>query len=167
MKMLSHHSPKGQSLFIHFSTEGDVATGGYETALLIRRAILAALRYEHFFYDAEVSVTLCDGPTIRALNKQYRKKDKETDVLSFPLFERDEEEVVLEGEPVSLGDIVLNLERAGVQADELSHSIEREIAFLTIHSTLHLLGYDHELSPEDDEDMCRRQREIVSTLGLD
>ncbi len=167
MSIMKHYPPKGQSLFIHFSTEGNVATGGYDTAILIRRAILATLLYENFSYDAEVSVTLCDGKTIRALNKEYRKTDKETDVLSFPLFEREEEQEIMEGEPVSLGDVVLNLERAGVQADELGHSIEREIAFLTIHSALHLLGYDHELSPEDDEDMCRRQREIVSTLGLD
>ena len=65
-----------------------------------------------------------------------------------------------------LGDIVLSLERAGEQAVEYGHSFERETAFLTVHSVLHLLGYDHETSPEDEADMFRRQREIMQELGL-
>ena len=133
---------------------------------VVRLAISATLAYEQVYGKAEASVTFCDGPYIRTLNAEYRQKDSETDVLSFPMFDRDEEDPA-EGELISLGDIVLNLERAAEQAAELGHSTLREVAFLAIHSTLHLLGYDHELSPEDDEDMCRRQRDIVAEIEKD
>ncbi len=129
----------------------------------VRRAILATLGYEKFTREAEISLTFCNGPYIRTLNAEYRDKDSETDVLSFPLFDEDEEEVI-EGAPVPLGDIVINLDRAVEQGETLGHSPAREAAFLAIHSTLHLLGYDHERSEADDEDMCRRQREILATL---
>ncbi len=130
---------------------------------VIRTAIQEALAYEEFFAPAEISVTFCDGPYIRELNAEYRDKDSETDVLSFPIFDQDEEDPV-EGEIIPLGDIVLNVDRAAQQASELGHSTLREMAFLAIHSTLHLLGYDHERSPEDDEDMCRRQRDIITKI---
>ena len=163
---MGYHAKK-RKLKIYFSAEGNIMTGGYEMQLLCRHAALAALDYEGFPCGAELSITFCDGPYIRQLNARYRHKDAETDVLSFPLFDREEENDVAAEETVPLGDIVLNLERAGVQAAELGHSMEREVAFLTVHSVLHLLGYDHELSNEDEEDMCRRQREIVNTLGLE
>ena len=130
---------------------------------VVRLAISATLAYEDFPANAEVSLTFCNGPYIRQLNAEYREKDSETDVLSFPIFDRDEEDPA-EGNIISLGDIVLNIDRAAVQAAELGHSTLREMAFLAIHSTLHLLGYDHELSQEDDEDMCRRQREIIAKI---
>ena len=102
------------------------------------------------------------------LNREYREKDAATDVLSFPMYEADElpKGGDADGETVTLGDIVLSVERAAEQAAELGHSTEREIAFLCIHSTLHLLGYDHERGEEEDEDMCRRQREILLKMGL-
>ena len=167
MYSVKHIPAKGNKLMIYFKAEGNIATGGYEMQLLCRRAVKEALLYEGFSKGAEVSVTFCDGETIRRLNKQYRKKDASTDVLSFPIFDCDEENDLLCEDIIPLGDIVLNLERAGVQAAELGHSLEREVAFLCVHSTLHLLGYDHERSEADDEDMCRRQREIVERLGLD
>ena len=153
-----------QRLMIYFSAEGDVLTGGYEMQLLVRHAVLAALRYEGITRHTEISYTFCDNETIRTLNREYRNKDAVTDVLSFPLFDRNE---FTDESLLPLGDIVVNVERAGEQAAALGHSIEREIAFLTVHSILHLLGYDHEKSKEEDEDMCRRQREIVAMLGLD
>ncbi len=164
MKHNQKGEPKKQNLMIYFSAEGDVLTGGYETQLLVRHAVEAALRYEGVTRHTEISYTFCDDATIRTLNREYRNKDTATDVLSFPLFDKNE---MTDESLLPLGDIVVNLERAGEQAAALGHSIEREIAFLTVHSVLHLLGYDHELSKEDDEDMCRRQREIVGTLGLD
>ncbi len=161
---MTNNKPK---LRIYFSAEGNIVTGGYDTQILCRHAVEAALLYEKVPASVEVSLTYTDGNEIKKLNKKYRRRNDETDVLSFPLLERDEVLALTDGDTAPLGDIVLNLERAGVQAAELSHSIEREIAFLVVHSTLHLLGYDHELSPESDEDMCRRQREIVATLLLD
>ncbi len=166
MKM--HISPKGPRLYLAFATEGAGVKFPYRRKMLLRRAIAEALFYERVFYDCEVSVTLCDNAHIRTLNKQFREKDTATDVLSFPMYDAGElpQKEDAAGETVLLGDIVISLERAAEQAAELGHSTERELAFLAIHSTLHLLGYDHERSAGDDEDMCRRQREIIRKLGL-
>lgn len=152
-------------LFISFSQTKKFPECDYEMKSLIRRAILATLDYEGFEYDTEVSVTFCDNEYIKVLNNEDRNKDSATDVLSFPMYDIDE----LESETnpdgsVSLGDIVISLERAAEQANELGHSLKREVAFLVIHSTLHLLGYDHELSKDDEEAQCLAQREIVETL---
>ena len=152
-------------LFISFSQTKKFPECDYEMKSLIRRAILATLDYEGFEYDTEVSVTFCDNEYIKVLNSEFRNKDSATDVLSFPMYDIDE----LESETnpdgsVSLGDIVISLERAAEQASELGHSLKREVAFLVIHSTLHLLGYDHELSKDDEEAQCLAQREIVETL---
>lgn len=138
----------------------------YYFKTVIRRAILATLEHESFPYDAEVSVTLCDNEYIRTLNKEYRGKDSHTDVLSFPIYDNGEFDL---GECISgamLGDIVISIERAAEQARELGNTFLYEIAFLVIHSTLHLLGYDHERSPEDDELQCRLQKEIIAGLEI-
>jgi len=149
-------------LFIHFS-KSDEFHVPYEIKTAIRAAILETLEYEGFPFDTEVSVSLVDNAYIQKINKQYRDMDKPTDVLSFPMYD---------GEfpydecryGCTLGDIMISLERAEEQANELGHSLVREVAFLAIHSTLHLLGYDHERSPEQDEEQCRRQREIIARL---
>jgi probable rRNA maturation factor len=104
-------------------------------------------------------VTFADNEGIRAINREYRSIDAPTDVLSFPLFEEDEA-------GKQLGDIVLSLERCREQAEQFGHSFERECAFLTVHSTLHLLGYDHVNSEEEDLEMRRRQTAIVDGMGL-
>lgn len=154
-------------LFISFSQTKKFDECTYEMKSVIRRAILATLDYEGFDYDTEVSVTFCDNQHIRELNNDYRNKDKATDVLSFPMYDIDElDELIEEDEPICIGDIVVSLERAAEQANELGHSLIREVAFLVIHSTLHLLGYDHELSKDDEEAQCLAQREIVEILGI-
>lgn len=151
------------SLSIWESCEPETLAVPTGTLAAVRLAIEAALAYEGVLGACEVSLTLCDGEYIRTLNAEYRGKDAATDVLSFPLFEEDEP--TLEGdELLPLGDIVVNVDRAAEQAQELGHTTLREIAFLCVHSTLHLLGYDHERSPEEDEDMCRRQRDIISKI---
>lgn len=139
----------------------------YKAKMLIRRAICATLAHEGFENTAQVSVTFTDNEGIRALNKEFREIDKETDVLSFPLmsFEDTDEPPVNESENM-LGDIVLSLEKAGEQAETFGHSIEREIAFLCIHSTLHLLGYDH-MTEDEENEMRAAQREILSAMGLE
>ncbi len=135
--------------------------------LLIRAAILETLKHEDYRRDAEISLTFVDNEGIHALNKQYRNIDRPTDVLSFPLFESvTENDDTPEGLDVMLGDIVLSLERAREQAEEYGHSFCREVAFLCVHSVLHLLGYDHERSEKEDKDMRCRQSTIMDKLGL-
>ena len=135
---------------------------------LIRRAITQTLKYERFPYSAELSVTLTDNEGIHALNKEYRKVDRPTDVLSFPLYEDGEidENDVIEGEPVGIGDIVLSLEKALSQANEYGHSFERETAFLCVHSVLHLLGYDHELGEDAEKEMFLKQEAVLNGMKL-
>lgn len=132
---------------------------------LVRKAIFNTLAYEGFQKDVEVSVTFTDNEQIKELNAQYRNKNSATDVLSFPMFD-DNESLEMQPEPVPLGDIVISLERAYVQGHHLYHSVYHEVAFLAVHSTLHLLGYDHETSKEDEEEMFRKQKEIMEIIGF-
>ena len=132
---------------------------------LIKAAVCAALDFEDFTADCEVSVTLTDNERIHRLNREYRQVDRPTDVLSFPLCDWEEEDGQAFG-PMALGDIVLSLEKAKEQAEAYGHSYEREVAFLTVHSMLHLLGYDHETSEEDEKEMFARQNAIMDLMGL-
>lgn len=131
---------------------------------VVRKAIFNTLVYEGFDRDVEVSVTFTDNEQIKELNAQYRNKDSATDVLSFPMF--DDLTSLPPIESVPLGDIVISLERAAVQGYHLYHSLYHEVAFLTVHSTLHLLGYDHETSQEDEDEMFRKQKEIMEIIGF-
>ena len=134
---------------------------------LIRRAVKQTLLYEGVRGRTQVSVTFTDDEGIRVLNRQFRKIDRATDVLSFPLYDFAKEELAFDAdECVALGDIVISIERAKEQAKEIGHSFLEETAFLAVHSMLHLLGYDHERSEEDDEAQCSAQREIVETLDI-
>lgn len=140
---------------------------------LVRSAVKAALEYMDFPLKSEVSVMFTDDEEIHELNRLHRGVDRPTDVLSFPLFEYDENGDITEddldfnpnGEMI-LGDIVISLETASRQAQEYGHSFEREIGFLTVHSMLHLFGYDH-MTPEDEEEMFGYQREILERMGLE
>ncbi len=154
------------NLFIAFSATKKFDECDYKFKSAIRQAIIRTLEYEGFEYDAEVSLTVCDSEYIRNLNSKYRNKNSSTDVLSFPMYDFYSEEFNDLLEPVMLGDIVLNLERAKEQAKEIGNTFTEEAAFLTIHSTLHLLGYDHERSEEDEEAQCSAQRDIVKTLKI-
>ncbi|MBE6563722.1 MAG: rRNA maturation RNase YbeY [Ruminococcaceae bacterium] len=144
---------------IYFLNDQDKIPVSTELKSLLRRAIRTGLTYEGFDTDCEVSLTFTDNEKIHVLNKQYRNVDRPTDVLSFPT--DDEEEGMI---PVVLGDIVLSLEKAQAQAEEYGHSFERETSFLTVHSLLHLLGYDHETSEEDEKEMFGRQKEIMALI---
>lgn len=138
-----------------------------ELKALVERAICAALDYEGIEDDCEISVTFVGNGGIRRINAEYRGIDRVTDVLSFPIAENGNLEEAFDGERLCLGDIVLSLERARSQAEQYGHPFEREVAFLCVHSTLHLLGYDHEAGEAEDEDMRRRQREIMKLMGLE
>ena len=130
---------------------------------LVRRAVNATLRHEKFDREAEVSVTFTDNEQIHALNLSYRGVDRPTDVLSFPMDDEDFDD----GECAVLGDIVISLEKADAQAKDYGHSFEREVGFLTVHSMLHLLGYDHELSEADEKEMFDRQNAILAEMKLE
>lgn len=133
----------------------------------VKKAIVAALDYQEIDFPVEISLTFVDNEKIHELNKEYRGKDAPTDVLSFPMFEDGEIEYDDESdEPCAIGDIVISLEKAVEQAEEYGHSLEREASFLAVHSVLHLLGFDHEVSEEDDEYMKESAEEILSSIGL-
>lgn len=156
------------NLRIDFENGQDKFPLTYKVKMLVRDAVEATLDYEQYGNPCEVSVTFTDNEGIHTLNKKFRGVDRPTDVLSFPLFDYDGES---EEPPVDeligmLGDIVISLEMADRQAKEFGHSFEREVAFLCVHSMLHLLGYDHETGEEDETDMRRRQTEIMDRMGL-
>ena len=153
-------------LKIYFENNQEKESLTYKMKMLIRRAIIATLEYEKVEEDCEVSITFCDNEKIRELNKKFRNIDKATDVLSFPLFDEDSHDSLVPEIDCMLGDIVISLERAKAQAEEFGHSYERETAFLAVHSVLHLLGYDHELSEADDADMRKRQSDVMENIGL-
>ena len=135
--------------------------------LLIRRCCQAVLTTEKFGRDAEVSVSFVSNNEIKNLNKIYRNKDSVTDVLSFPLTSEDGTvELNPETGAVQLGDVVISLETAVKQAQNFGHSLEREIGFLTVHSMLHLLGYDHETSQLDQRIMREKEESVLEKLGI-
>ncbi|MDR2531337.1 MAG: rRNA maturation RNase YbeY [Oscillospiraceae bacterium] len=128
---------------------------------LIKKSCEAVLREEIFSENAEVSVLLTNNEEVRTLNSEFRGKDEPTDVLSFPT-----DEVNPENGYIMLGDIVINAELAAERAREYGHSQEREIAFLTVHSMLHLLGYEHENDKAGEKLMREKQTKILRESGL-
>ena len=133
--------------------------------MLIRRCCNAVLQMENFDGSAEISVTFVDNEEIRKLNAQYRNKDTATDVLSFPMGENGVYDVNMETGAKILGDVVLSMEKAIEQANAYGHSLQREVAYLTAHSVLHLLGYDHIESMERVR-MREKEELIMTELGL-
>ena len=134
--------------------------------MLIRRCCTAVLVMEEFQGDAEVSVRIVDNEQIRELNKKYRDKDMSTDVLSFPLGVDGKYDVNLSTGEAELGDIVLSLETAMEQANRYGHSLDREVGYLTVHSMLHLLGYDHENGGLELVRMREKEEKALAELGL-
>lgn len=144
---------------------------------LAEKVIISALSYENFPYEAEVTVTLTSDEAIRDLNREYRRTDAATDVLSFPMLDIEKGgdfsflEEAAEGSfnpdtgEALLGDIVISVPRVIGQAAAYGHAVKREFAFLIVHSVLHLLGYDHEL-PEEAACMERKQEKILEKLEI-
>lgn len=138
---------------------------------LVQKVVETVLEIEEVVDNVEVSVSFVDNEEIRKLNKYYRGIDKPTDVLSFPLAEFENtyaeiEEIENDTEEVQpIGDIVISLEKALEQAIEYGHSFEREVAYLTVHSMLHLLGYDHE-TEEERKTMREKEEEVMARLNI-
>jgi len=133
---------------------------------ILSQGIEAAITVAKGPEEAEVSLTLVDDVRIHELNREYRGVDRPTDVLSFALQEDTEDEPdILDYEDDLLGDIIISVERARAQAVEYGHSFERELVYLAVHGTLHLLGYDHE-EEEDKKEMRRQEEVVMSQVGL-
>ena len=144
---------------------------------LANKVILYTMEQEAFLYEAEINLTLVDNDEIQAINREYRKIDAPTDVLSFPLlayttagdFSELEDDMEDNFNPdtgeVMLGDIIISVPKVYAQAEDYGHSVEREFAFLIVHSMLHLFGYDH-MTPEEADFMETKQKEILNKLNI-
>lgn len=144
---------------------------------IIKRVTDYALEYIKCPYEAQVNVLITDMESICQINKEYRQIDKPTDVLSFPMIdywqpgdfshveEHEESYFDFETKELLLGDIILCSEKVLEQAEAYGHSVERELAFLTAHSMLHLFGYDH-VTPKEEKEMFSKQEEILQYLGI-
>ena len=133
--------------------------------MLIRRACIAVLRNEKFKGSSEVSVTFVDNQEIKKLNAEFRNIDAETDVLSFPLGVDGNYDINQETGAKLLGDVVISMEKAQEQAELYEHSFEREVCYLTVHSMLHLLGYDH-MVPDEKAVMRMKEETVMTQIGL-
>lgn len=136
------------------------------TRLLIRKACVATLAFENFESPAEVDVSIVNDDMIRKMNFEFRNIDSATDVLSFPLGQDGEYDINPETDATMLGDIVISIDHALSQAELYGHGVEREIAFLTVHSMLHLLGYDHVNGGLQQVEMREKEEAVLDALGL-
>ncbi len=154
---------------VYFTNEQDKLAAGFKLRGLVKKAIRGTLECEKFEHKhgITVSVTFTDNEKMQEKNREFRNIDSPTDVLSFPLYCISDGDLPDDGEICELGDIVISLERAAAQAEEYGHSYERECAFLTVHSMLHLLGYDHVNSDEQEAQMREHQRVIMKHIGLE
>lgn len=132
---------------------------------VMKNAVKTVLECENKLFDCEISVVITNNEGIREINRDYRNIDSPTDVLSFPQYDFDRPSVFScePSQPVVLGDIVISVERIIVQAEEIGHSFENELTYLTVHSVLHLLGYDH-MTDEDKKIMRAREKHIVRKI---
>ena len=154
---------------ILFETEVDCPT---DTQELLTKTIVAALDAEDVEIPCELNVLLTDDAGIHQINLEMREVDRPTDVLSFPMFDLTpgehptEEDADPDTDLVPLGDMCLSLERAQAQAQEYGHSVQRELCYLTVHSVLHLLGYDHMDEGPMKAQMREREEAILAELGI-
>lgn len=136
------------------------------TRMLVRRACIATLQLENFIEPAEVDVSFVDDEEIKNLNTDFRNIEDSTDVLSFPTGDNPDYEVNPESGMKMLGDVIISLEHAANQAELYGHGFDREVAYLTVHSVLHLLGYDHVNGGLEKVRMREKEEAVLSELGL-
>jgi len=153
------------SLNLDFMDETEVLQD--EDIDMLERLLNFAAEKEKVEDGSELSVTLVNNERIREINREYRDKDRPTDVISFAMEEMGEGEIPLIGAdmPRILGDIIISVEKTKEQAVEYGHSFRRELGFLAVHGFLHLLGYDHE-AEDDEKKMFARQKELLDEFGL-
>lgn len=162
-KVRKNYREKVNLIFSDICNNDDISP---ELLNSIKNCCIAALEEEGIGEKAEVSLTIVDNEEIRELNNEFRGKDSVTDVLSFPMSENGEYDIDPETDRIMLGDIVISAERARQQAEEYGHSFEREMCFLATHSMFHLLGYDHEISEEEEKIMFQKQNVVLDRLGI-
>lgn len=155
---------KKMTLLIDNRTDFEITE---EFEKLFNDVVKESLRYEEFDPECEVSLSIVSNDEIQEINKQFREIDAPTDVLSFPLltFEEGEQADVNENNEILLGDIIISIDKAKAQAEEYGHGLRRELAFLTAHSMLHLMGYDH-MEEEEQKEMFKKQDDILNNLGI-
>ena len=137
--------------------------------VIIKKVVQAVLEEEKIVHELYINITLTNNEEIHIINKQYRDVDRPTDVLSFPMYEREEIPELRKKDNIFaeeiLGDIIISIPKVKEQAEEYGHSFERELAYLTTHGMLHLLGYDHMID-EEKEQMRKREEEILEKLNI-
>lgn len=149
---------------ILFNNETNICIDN-ETFDLMKKCMIEVLNLENFTTNVEISLTIVDNEEIKSLNNMYRNINKETDVLSFPLVD-DFDSLKLEDDILlALGDIIISIEKAKTQANDYNHSLKRELCFLTVHSMLHLLGYDH-MTEEEEKIMFEKQDIVLNKLNI-
>lgn len=162
---------------INIEDESRITLSQVDTKGLAKKVIDAALDYEGCPYEVEISLLLTNNENIRQINREYRRIDRATDVLSFPMLEYDSPsdfscaEIDIQGSfnpetgELLLGDIIISMEKVKEQAKKYGHSEEREYAFLITHSMLHLFGYDH-MKPREAKEMEDKQNAILRSLNI-
>ena len=155
-----------------FEDEQDKLEFTEEMETVVQRAVSTTMEVlECDDTDCEVSILITDNEGIQKINRETREIDAPTDVLSFPILEFDDDGVMIEesgdydGDLLLLGDIVISLEKAAEQAEEYGHSLMRELGFLAAHSTLHLMGFDHQ-GEEDTPVMRAHEKAVMEKMGL-
>lgn len=153
-------------MIIDFQDETNAVSDNYME--LVEKLLTFAGEQENVPVNAELSVSFVDNKRIQEINRDYRHKDRPTDVISFAMQEagEDELEIVGEGMPVVLGDIIISVDKAKEQALAYNHRYERELAFLALHGFLHLLGYDH-MKEQNEKVMFQRQDDILGAFGIE
>lgn len=153
---------------IKINNDQDKVVFSSENADLIEKIYLYMLKQEDLSEKAEVSLVLTDNEEIKLLNKEYRNIDSATDVLSFPIYEVEELELLKNKESeeeILLGDIVVSMEKVTEQSEDYGHSFQRELMYLFVHGMLHLLGHDH-LEEDEKKEMRSREEEILEKFAL-
>ncbi len=144
-------------------------TPSIEVEKLITKVVQTVLKIEKIKHDVDVYITLTNNEEIHKINKEYRNVDRPTDVLSFPMYERSEIDMLRKPQKEALeeilGDILISLPKVKEQSEEYGHSYERELAYLTAHGMLHLLGYDHILEEEKTK-MREQEEKVMEELNL-
>lgn len=153
-------------LIINFSNRQRKTILPDNTEALVRDAVNASLITEDFHDDAEVNITFVSDAKIKDINREFRNINSSTDVLSFPMGFEGEYDVNPENGCLMLGDVIISIDHALAQAELFGHGIDREIAYLTVHSMFHLLGYDHIDEADEKKLMRGKEEQALSKIGL-